>query len=125
MCIRAKRYHLSNGVSLRDWQGEPQVHPMRSARRVPIERLLKKLGLLDYDHKAPLTTTNARFEQVRVPLQMHIGAPSIPVVKPGDRVKRGKQIAVVPENALGAVIHAPLSGTVTQVTSDDITIARE
>lgn len=46
---------------------------------------------------------------------MHIGAPAQPVVAPGDRVEEGTLIARCPENALGAHIHASLSGIVTAV----------
>ena len=50
---------------------------------------------------------------LKVPLSQHIGAPCVPTVKAGDRVLLGQVIGEVPEGKLGALIHAPVSGTVT------------
>lgn len=125
MCQISKNFHLGNGVKASEFAGEPTVHPMRSVRRVSIDRLVKKLALLDYDKKAPFVELNVRFEKVVLPLKMHIGAPSIPTVKKGDRVKVGQQIASIPEGKLGATLHASISGQVVSVTEQAITIARE
>lgn len=125
MAMQAKKYHLGRGVKLSDWKGPPTVHPMRGARRVSIERLLKKIGLLDYDHHAPLTPVEMRFERVKLPLKMHLGVPSIPLVKAGDRVQAGQKIGAIPEKKLGATLHASISGKVAEVTGDAITIVRE
>jgi len=121
----AKKFHLGNGVKLADFKGQPTIHPMRSVRRVSIERLIKKLALLDYDHKAPLQQVTQRFEKVTLPLKMHIGAPASPVVKVGDRVSAGQLIAVMPEGKLGAALHASISGKVASVTDQAIVIVRE
>ncbi len=125
MAMAAKKAHLARGVKLTDWKGAPAIHPMRSARRVSIDRLLKKTGLLDYDRKAPLTPADLRVERVVLPLKMHIGAPSLPLVKPGDRVQAGQKIGAVPEKKLGAALHASISGRVSAVSADAITIVRE
>lgn len=53
---------------------------------------------------------------------MHIGTPSVPIVKAGDRVKQGQLVAEIPEAKLGARIHASIDGTVTAVTGDAIEI---
>jgi Na+-translocating ferredoxin:NAD+ oxidoreductase RnfC subunit len=125
MCMIAKKFHLGNGVKLADFKGQPTIHPMRSVRRVSIERLIKKLALLDYDHKAPLQQVTQRFEKVTLPLKMHIGAPASPVVKAGDRVSAGQLIAAMPEGKLGAALHASISGKVASVTDQAIVIVRE
>ncbi len=125
MAVVAKKTHLARGIKLSDWKGTPSVHPMRSMRRVSIERLLKKIGLLDYDRQAPFTPVDLRVEQVRLPLKMHIGVPVQPLVKPGDRVTAGQKIGAVPEKKLGAVLHASISGRIADVTAEAITIARE
>ncbi len=52
---------------------------------------------------------------VRIPLLQHVGAPAVPRVRPGDTVYRGDLIAEIPEGALGARIHASISGTVSEV----------
>ena len=51
-----------------------------------------------------------------------MGAPAKPVVELGDVIEEGALIATIPENALGANIHASISGTVTEVTGDHIVI---
>ncbi len=48
--------------------------------------------------------------EVRLPLLQHIGAPAVPLVKKGDRVRRGEKIAAAEDS--GAPIHATLSGKV-------------
>ena len=48
--------------------------------------------------------------EVRLPLLQHIGAPAEPVVKKGDRVRRGQKIAEAGDS--GAPIHATISGKV-------------
>lgn len=125
MCGIAKKFHLGRGVKLADIKGTPQVHPMRQARRVSIERLLKKLALLDFNHKAPLTEVTQRFEKVTLPLKMSIGAPVAPIVKTGDSVKAGQLIGSVPEGKLGAALHASISGKIVSVNDRAIVIARE
>lgn len=125
MCQISKKFHLGRGVKANEFPGEPKVHPMRSVRRVSIERLVKKLALLDYDKKAPFAKITSRFERVVLPLKMHIGAPSVPVVKIGQVVKTGQLIASIPEGKLGANLHAPISGKVISITENAVTLARE
>lgn len=45
-----------------------------------------------------------------------------PFVSQGQQVNRGELIADIKEGALGAKIHASISGTVTAVNNDSITI---
>lgn len=52
--------------------------------------------------------------RVVIPVGMHIGAPSAPIVKKGDRVAVGQVIAE-PIGGLGLPVHASISGTVTEV----------
>lgn len=56
----------------------------------------------------------------RFPLKMHVGAPSQPIVKEGQIVKRGECIAE--PNGLGAKIHASISGQVSRITDSEIFI---
>ncbi|MBQ9827866.1 MAG: electron transport complex subunit RsxC, partial [Lachnospiraceae bacterium] len=53
-------------------------------------------------------------DEVMIPMQMHIGAPCIPLVKKGDHVDIGTKIG---ENEKGmcAPIHASISGTVDRI----------
>ena len=90
--------------------------------KVPTKRLMSRMGILQYDAETPLVEDGIAVSSVKIPLSMHIGAPSIPVVKAGDRVTKGQLIAEIPEKSLGARIHASVSGTVTDVTNNSIVI---
>jgi len=98
-------------------------HPMREYRRVPMKRLVARLGLSEYEECAcPLDEREYRPQRVAIPLKQHIGAPSQLVVKIGDRVQRGDLIARIPEGKLGANVHASISGRVEAVTGEHIVI---
>lgn len=55
-------------------------------------------------------------------LKQCIGAPSRPVVSPGESVKRGQKIAEAPKEGLGLNLHASVSGKVSRVTEERIEI---
>ena len=54
-------------------------------------------------------------------LKQHAGAPAVPVVKSGDRVRMGDLLAVPEQGKLGARIHASIDGVAT-VKSDAVWI---
>ncbi len=98
-------------------------HPMREYRRVPVERLVARLGLSEYQECiCPLDEREYQPRRVTIPLKQHIGAPSRSVVKVGDGVERGDLIAKIPEGKLGANVHASISGRVESVTGEHIVI---
>ncbi len=72
-------------------------------------------GLLLDEHKAPACDRPVcdipLVEEYVLPLHMHIGAPAIPVVAEGDRVRRG-QLLARPDDFISAGIHAPTSGVI-------------
>jgi RnfABCDGE-type electron transport complex C subunit len=104
-------------------RSELTPHPMREYRRVPMERLVARLGLSEYEEcSCPLDEREYRPRRVTIPLKQHIGVPSQPVVKTGDRVQHGDLIAQIPEGKLGANIHASISGRVEEVTGECIVI---
>lgn len=53
-------------------------------------------------------------DQVVIPMDMHLGAPSVPTVAKGDTVLLGQVIAT-PTGARGIPVHASVSGTVSDV----------
>lgn len=55
-------------------------------------------------------------------MKQHVGAPSVPIVKKDDKVKRGQMIASKPEGALGAHIYSSVSGKVASVDENQIII---
>jgi Na+-translocating ferredoxin:NAD+ oxidoreductase RnfC subunit len=98
-------------------------HEMFDYRRVPMPRLIDKLGLTAYRGlRAALDEHDWQPQEVRIPLKQHTGVPAVPVVKAGSRVRRGDLIASIPEGKLGAEVHASVSGRVVDVTARSITI---
>lgn len=97
------------------------VDPMREDRRVPEHRLLHRLGLHPYDVPAPMKQALDASE-VKLLLRQSIGAPCVPCVAQGDTVTAGQVVGRPPEGALGVNLHASISGTVTEVTDQAITI---
>jgi Na+-translocating ferredoxin:NAD+ oxidoreductase RnfC subunit len=81
---------------------------------------MARLSLLKYDRDATLADFNVNVSEFRVPLKMHIGAPCKAAVEKGASVKKGTVIGT-PEG-LGALIHAPVDGTVSVVTPDMVVI---
>lgn len=110
----------SQGVRVPDKPGK-SVDPMREERRVPEHRLIHRLGLADLDVPAPLME-GAPVSEVKLMLRQNIGAPCVPSVKVGDTVTVGDKIAAPPEGALGTCLHASISGTVTAVTDNFVSI---
>ena len=101
-------------------------HPLtpsrfREERRIPTSRLVKRLGLAGYEAHPPFA---GDFEpaEVRIPLRQHIGAPAVAVVSAGQSVKVGDVIGEIPENAMGARVHASINGVVTAVENGMVTI---
>ncbi|MDR0404145.1 MAG: SLBB domain-containing protein [Treponema sp.] len=96
------------------------VDPGIESKKVPAARLLSRLALSKYDRDAPLVPFTVKTPELRIPLKMHIGAPCRAVVEKGAAVSAGTVIGL--PQGLGAVIHASLSGTVTEVTGEYIAI---
>jgi Na+-translocating ferredoxin:NAD+ oxidoreductase RnfC subunit len=90
---------------------------LNSFRKVPVSRLAIKLDLLKYMEIHPEDGGEFAPGSVRIPLLQHSGAPAAARVRPGDAVKVGDLIGEIPAGALGARVHASLSGTVTAVDS--------
>jgi Na+-translocating ferredoxin:NAD+ oxidoreductase RnfC subunit len=90
---------------------------LNSFRKVPTSRLAIKLDLLKYMDILPEGGGEFTPQSVRIPLLQHTGAPALARVRPGDSVKAGDVIGEIPEGALGARVHASLTGTVTAVGS--------
>ena len=91
-------------------------------KRVPVARMIQRLGVSKYDVPAPLVDELMDTKKVTIPLRMHIGAPAVPQVTKGAKVTRGDLIGEIKEGALGARVHASISGTVTDVTDNAIVI---
>lgn len=101
-----------------------EVDPMAEYRMIPTKRLINKLELHDYYHEAPFDKTPVTPERVVLPLRQHIGAAAQPSVTVGTTVTHGQCIAAPPDNALGAPVHASISGQITHISENSITITR-
>lgn len=97
-------------------------HPFWDGRRIPVSRYAARIDVLKYEHDAPLQKEPLAVSRVRIPLMQHVGVPCRPLVSKGERVEAGQMIGDVPEGALGAPIHASISGNVEQVFDDSIFI---
>jgi Na+-translocating ferredoxin:NAD+ oxidoreductase RnfC subunit len=76
---------------------------------------MERLQVTRYDSHPPFYEDDIQVDKVSIPLQQHIGKPALPVVKEGDRVKKGDLIGEIPEGALGARVHASIEGTVESI----------
>lgn len=89
-----------------------QDDPARESRKIPSRRIAARAGVGKYYDYEIKEFRCAEPDSVRIPLQMHIGAPCVPCVTPGASVSAGDLIAAPADGALGANIHASISGTV-------------
>ncbi|MDO4617978.1 MAG: 4Fe-4S dicluster domain-containing protein [Clostridia bacterium] len=101
------------------------VSPYRAGRLVSSSVLATRLGLRRFMGKT-VTRDMRTFDPkvVYIPTKQHVGAPAIPCVKVGDKVKRGDLIAKTPENVLGTTMHSSIDGTVVEVTDFRVVIKK-
>ncbi|MBM3306988.1 MAG: SLBB domain-containing protein [Candidatus Eisenbacteria bacterium] len=98
---------------------------VRAWRQIPSERLRRRLGLSDYCATPAVSGERVRPGSVRLRLDRHAGAPAVPVVTEGSRVLAGDVVAEIPEGALGARVHASVSGRVASVSREEVEVAAE
>lgn len=103
------------GIKMALSAGQEVISTSREFMKIPVKRLIAFLGLTPYNVAAPLVETDYVPRKVTIPLRQHIGAPALPVVEVGQRVARGALIGAIPEGAMGANIHAGISGVVREV----------
>jgi Na+-translocating ferredoxin:NAD+ oxidoreductase RnfC subunit len=99
------------------WTGPApaEPHPFHDGRRVPIKRLVSKLGVEKWDHPAPLRPFDRALSRLVLPLKQSAGSPVTPVVRAGQMVAEGDVLGEPPPDALGATLHAPLAARVASV----------
>jgi Na+-translocating ferredoxin:NAD+ oxidoreductase RnfC subunit len=93
-----------------------EPHEDYGGRKLPLARLKARLGLTGYTEHTPLKKGAISPKEVKLLLKQHIGAPSVPVVQKDQVLREGDVVAEIPKEALGARIHASLSGRVKAVT---------
>jgi Na+-translocating ferredoxin:NAD+ oxidoreductase RnfC subunit len=124
VCSTNKHQLMKDGTK---WavEAEPNRAEMNlDNRRVPISRLITKLGLSQFTNKGPLDPDAPlfRLSKAVLPLKQHAGGPAVPAVAVGTRVKVGDVVARPAAGALGSTIHAPIDGTVTNIDSLNLTL---
>lgn len=121
-CDQSKLNMRKEGVKYVQ-QNPVKVHPIKEGRRVPLRQLIKKLNLQDYNVHTPFRSDSPVPASVKINLKQHVGEKAQPVVRTGDRVKKGDLIAGVPEGKLGANIHASIEGSIMSIDDNCIIVA--
>ena len=103
-------------------KAEVKVSPEREYRMIPSERWARALGVKKFD-RLPVFRGTFEPSRVSIPLQQHIGAPSVPAVENGVRAEKGQLIAKSAEG-LSVNQHASLAGRVT-LSAGAITIEKD
>jgi Na+-translocating ferredoxin:NAD+ oxidoreductase RnfC subunit len=113
VCVQAKPLARELGLTFKGDPASITPHPMAEFRRVPMRRLIARLGLGEFNNAGPLVEYAFAPRKVSLLLKQHAGAASLPVVKCGDRVRAGDLLAAPEKGKLGARIHASIDGVVT------------
>lgn len=124
VCAQAKRDAAAQSIRFEMKKEGVKAHPMAAFRKVPLKKLLARIGLDGYNGHADLSAAEVTAEKVVLKLRQHIGVPAVSAVAAGAHVKKGDMVADVPEGKLGAAIHASIDGVVTAVNADSIVVEK-
>ncbi len=98
------------------------VPESREYRRVPMHRLIGRLGLTKYDVDAPIVDVEVKTKKAKIKLAQSIGVPSTACVSVGDNVKYMDVVGSFTPDKLGTAVHAPFDGKVIEVTPQYVVI---
>lgn len=124
IALNIKRDLVKAGIK-NPYHRQTEVSSTRDYRRVPMYRLVNRLGLEKFDVEAPLTALNQTYDRVTLLLRQHAGVAAQPAVTIGQTVSVGDVVAAVPGGALGAPVHASIDGTIVEIRADAIVIEGE
>lgn len=104
-------------AGVKNEQDQSKITPsaLRQYRQIPTKRLIGRFRLMEIPLKTVLGERVMTPKLVKIPLKQHIGVPAEPVVKIGDRVEVGQLIGHIPQNKLGANVHASIAGEVLKI----------
>jgi Na+-translocating ferredoxin:NAD+ oxidoreductase RnfC subunit len=120
---RFKKIFATSKISNPHQKNVSKVREDRDGRLVPVERLMQRLCLTQYNNLAILNPEVKNVNIVKIPLNEHIGKASEPIVKRNDNVKAGEMIAVIPDGAIGSNVHSSINGKVMEVNSEYIKLS--
>ncbi|MBR1409018.1 MAG: 4Fe-4S dicluster domain-containing protein [Clostridia bacterium] len=103
-------------------EAEIRPDPFLAQKRVPVSRLIARMGLTRYDVPAPYAAEPVRPKKVLIPLRQHVGKAAEATVHVGDTVRAGDLIGRLPAKALSARVHASIDGRVTRADETAIEI---
>ncbi len=82
VCVQNKPLARERGLTFKGTPESITPHPMAEFRRVPMRKLIARLGLGEFNNTGPLTDHKFAPRKVNILLKQHAGAPAIPVVNP-------------------------------------------
>ena len=110
-----KRDLMAQGVKRAPKQEEYRPSVFRDVRKIPTRRLIERLQIGPYDNHPEFLDQDVTAEEVTLPLKQHLGAAAEAVVRAGDRVQKEDLVGEIPDQALGARVHASIDGVVSSV----------
>jgi len=123
-CVQSKNELRKNNIPKYQQQKVLKVHPVKEGRRVPLKQLMKRLNVTQYERPAPYKKGFEEPDSVKIFLKQHTGIAALSLVEIGTKLNKGDLIGRIPENALGANLHSPITGQVTHVSEDFIRIQK-
>ncbi len=98
------------------------VHPMKEFRRVPLSQLRRRLQVEEYERETPFDPAACAPAMVRIRMRQGAGEAAVPVVREGQKIKKGQVAGRVEDSKLGAHVHASIAGKVRMVTPEYVEI---
>ncbi len=112
---------ISQGISNPHNRVSKAILPEIEYRKIPLPTVVKKIGISEYDKDIAWLGYKS-MNRVSISLNRHTGAPAIPKVVTGDKVKMGDVIASSPLGESGTIYHSSIAGKVTDVSEIRIEI---
>lgn len=104
------------------WEGkETKPHPMADYRKVPTKKLMQRLDVLMFKDEGPLIDIGLSSNEVKIPLNQHIGAPSESIVRVGQKVKKYELIARA-NGQISSNTHSSIDGIIKAISKTEILI---
>jgi len=112
------------GIRYQKEQGTAIAKEIREYRKIPVNRLISRLGLTKYKDTGVDGPFKVKSNRVYISLKQSIGKAANSIVSVGDMVSRGQIIGRIQKGELGANVHSSIDGRVCEV-SDYVVIQSE